>query len=48
MNGTKISALVDAYSVIGTHRTGSVGDEATSAWLIERLRQLHPGPRCTV
>ncbi len=42
MQAQQLATLIEAYSALGTHRTGSPGDDATSAWLIARLS---PGPR---
>jgi hypothetical protein len=37
------AAIIGAFDALGTHRTGSPGDEATTRWLIERLAALGVG-----
>lgn len=40
MHQEQLATLIAQYSAIGTHRTGSSGDEATSGWLIDQLGRL--------
>lgn len=40
MQAQQIATVINAYSALGTHRTGSPGDDATSAWLVDQLSAL--------
>lgn len=37
---TDLMAGIKEYAGLGWHRTGSLGDEATTEWLIRRLAQI--------